>query len=112
MGNGLRPPTIRGVLAGLPLTFQRDRSEGLDATYHFTFTGEEQATATVVIHEKTVQVRDGHHGSADLHVTADSRTWLRFLSKETSIVWALIRRKIRLRGSPRLLQAFGRCFPS
>ncbi len=104
--------TIRGVLAGLPLTFQGDRSEGLDATYHFTFTGEEQTNATVAIHEKSIQVLDGHHGNADLHVTADSRTWLRLLFKETSIVWALLRRKIRLRGSLRLLQAFGRCFPS
>ncbi len=112
VGNGLRPQTIRSFLVGLPPAFQRNRSDGLDATYHFTFTGEEQASATVVIHEKTVHVRDGHHGIADLHVTADSRTWLRFLSKEASIVWALIRRKIRLRGSPRLLQAFGRCFPS
>jgi putative sterol carrier protein len=70
------------------------------------------APSSCAAHEKTIQVRDGHHGTADLQVTADSRTWLRFLSKETSIVWALIRRKIRLRGSPRLLQAFGRCFPS
>jgi Fe-S-cluster-containing hydrogenase component 2 len=112
VGNGLRPPTVRGLLAGLPFTFQRERSEGLHATYHFTFTGEEQATATVVIRDKTIQVRDGHDGTADLHVTADSRTWLRFLSGEANIVWALIRRKVRLRGSPRLLQAFGRCFPS
>jgi hypothetical protein len=32
-------------------------------------------------------------------------------SRNTSVVWALIRRNIRLRGSPRLLQAFGRCCP-
>jgi Fe-S-cluster-containing hydrogenase component 2 len=112
VGNGLRPATIRAVLAGLPFTFQRNQAEGLNATYHFTFTGEEQVTATVVIHDKTIEVRDGHHGTADLRVTADSRTWLRFLARETSIVWALLRRKVRMRGSPRLLQAFGRCFPS
>lgn len=29
-----------------------------------------------------------------------------------NFVWALLRRKIRLKGSPRLLLAFGRCFPS
>jgi hypothetical protein len=27
-------------------------------------------------------------------------------------VWALLRRRIRIKGSPRLLLAFGRCFPS
>ncbi len=27
-------------------------------------------------------------------------------------LWAVLRRKIRLKGDPRLLRAFGRCFPS
>jgi hypothetical protein len=57
-------------------------------------------------------VQQGHIGTADLHVMADSRTWLGFLTKERSLVWALVRRKIRLKGSPRLLRAFGKCFPS
>lgn len=52
----------------------------------------------------------GHQGQPDLRVTADSRTWLRFLAKEENIVWALLRRKIRLQGSPRLLLTFARCF--
>ncbi len=112
VGNGLRPRTIRGFLSGLRLVFERNQSEGLNATYHFTFTGEEEHKATVTIRNKTLTVQDGHAGPPDLRVTADSRTWLRFLAKEENIVWALLRRKIRLRGSPRLLLAFGRCFPS
>lgn len=51
-------------------------------------------------------------GSADLRVTADSRTWISFVAKECSLVWALIRGKIRIRGSPGLLVAFGKCFPA
>ena len=35
-----------------------------------------------------------------------------FLAKERSLVWAILRRKVRLKGSPRLLVAFGKCFPS
>jgi len=112
VSNGLRPHSIRGFLEGLPLVFQRDQAAGLDATYHFTFTGEEDCRATVVIRNKTLQVQEGHVGKADIRVTADSRTWLGFLAKERSIVWALLRRRIRIKGSPRLLLAFGRCFPS
>ena len=37
---------------------------------------------------------------------------LGFLAKERNLVWALMRRKIRIKGSPRLLLAFGKCFPS
>jgi alkyl sulfatase BDS1-like metallo-beta-lactamase superfamily hydrolase len=112
VGNGLRPSSIEGFLKGLAWTFQRGKSEGLDATYHFTFTGQEEHQATITIRSQTLNVEKGHHGQADLRVTADSRTWLRFLAKEVNIVSALLRRKIRIKGSPRLLLAFGRCFPS
>jgi hypothetical protein len=112
VGNGLRPRSIGGFLQNLPLVFQRDRSEGLDATFHFTFIGEENRQATVVIQDKAVRVSEGHVGTASLRVTADTRWWLGFLAKERSLLWGLLRRRLRLKGSPRLLLAFGKCFPS
>lgn len=113
VANGLAGQgSIHGFLRGLPFVFQRGRSEGLNATFHFTFTGQEELKATVVIRNKTLQVSEGHTGAADLRMTADSLTWLRFLRKEANLVWALLRRKIRIHGSPRFLLSFGRCFPS
>jgi ferredoxin len=112
VGSGLRPRSIRGFLASIPNAFQRHRSEGLAATYHFTFTGREPALATVVIRDEAIRVEEGHVGSPDLSVTADSQTWVGFLRKERSLVWALLTRRIRLKGSPRWLVAFGKCFPS
>jgi len=108
----LFPRTIAGFLSGMPHTFQRGQSEGLNAVFHFTFTGKEPRQATVVIRDKTLLVSDGHGGKPDLRLTADSETWLGFLAKERSLLWALLRRKIRIAGSPRLLVAFGKCFPS
>jgi ferredoxin len=110
--SGLRATSVRSFLLRLPHVFQRHRSAGLSATYHFTFTGEEEVTATVTIRDKTIRVEEGHVGRPDLSVRADSRTWVGFLRKERSLVWALIRRRIVLKGSPRLLMAFGKCFPS
>jgi len=112
VGNGLRVQSIQGFLRGLKFTFQRGAAKGLSATFHFTFTGEEERKATVVIRDQSLRVADGLEGKPELHVIADSRTWLRFLRKEANLVWALLRRKIRIQGSPRLLLAFGRCFPS
>ncbi len=112
VGSGIRPTSIRGFIDGLPLVFQRNHSDGINATYHFTFTGEEPYKATVVIKDKTLQVKEGHSGSADIHITAESKTWLGFLRKERSIVWAILARKIRVKGSLRLLRKFARCFPS
>ncbi|MBD6618294.1 4Fe-4S ferredoxin [Komarekiella sp. 'clone 1'] len=111
VGNGIHPNSIRGFLFGLPLLFQRNQSKGLHIIYHFTFTGAEACQATVIIKNKTIQVLDNHVGTANIHVTADTDTWLRFLAKEENIIWALVQRKIRIKGSLRLLQAFGKCFP-
>jgi Fe-S-cluster-containing hydrogenase component 2/putative sterol carrier protein len=112
VGNSLRPNSIAVFLGGMPNVFQPGKSAGLNATFHFTFTGLEQRQATVVIKEQKINVKEGHVGQPDLHVTADSRTWIGFLRNEKNVVWALIRRKIRLDGPLKLLQAFGKCFPS
>ena len=113
VSNGLAGQgTIRSFLRGLSFAFQAGKSEGLDATYHFTFTGKEEVKATVVIRDRKLHVSEGHMDTPDLRITADSETWLRFLRKEANPVWALLRRKIRLQGQPRLLLAFSRCFPS
>jgi NAD-dependent dihydropyrimidine dehydrogenase PreA subunit len=104
--------TIPQFLLGIRISFQREQSAGLNAVYHFTFTGASTATATVVIRDKTIDVRDGHHGTPDCAVTADADTWCGFLRKEKSIVWAIVRRKVRVKGPLRLLAAFGKCFPS
>jgi ferredoxin len=110
VGNGIRPRTIGQFLGGLVHTFERGKGAGVRATYHFTFTGASERKATVSIQDGTLRVEEGHTGRADLRITADAETWLRFLAKEENLVWALLRRRIRLRGSPRLLLVFARCF--
>src|SRR3989440_2978040 len=111
VGNSLRPNTIEVFLKGMPNVFQSGKSAGLKATFHFTFTGHEQRQATVVIQDQKISVKEEHVGKPDLHVTADSQTWIGFLRKERNIVWALLRRKIRLAGPLKLLVALGKCFP-
>ena len=75
-----------------------------------------QATADTLMTEDWVKLRGDQlaprDGAYDLRITADSRTWLGYLAKERNLAWALLRRKIRMKGSPRLLIAFGKCFPS
>ena len=112
VSNGLRPRSITGLLNFMPFVFQPNQSQGLEATFHFTFTGAEIRNATITIKNRALDIKEGLVGKPNVHVTADSRTWLAFLAKETSLTWALIRRKIRLKGNPKLLLAFGRCFPS
>jgi hypothetical protein len=108
----LHPKSIGSFLKYLYVQFQPGQAKGLSAAYHFTFTGSEQREATIRIHDRKLTVEEGHHGPADLKVTADSKTWLGFLAREKSLAWALLTLRIRLRGSPLLLVKFGKCFPS
>lgn len=110
VGNGIRPPSVAAFLASLPIAFQRHHSEGLTATYHFTFTGGEEIEATVVIKDQSIRVEMGHAGVPDVRVHADAKTWLRVLHKETSIPKELVFRKIRVKGPLQLFKAFGKCF--
>ena len=111
VGNTLRPGAIDGFLNGMSLTFQPGRAGDLDATFQFTFTGASERTAFVAIRDGKISVSDETFGNVDLQITTDAETWLGFLRKEKSIVWALLRRKVRLKGPLKLLLAFGRCFP-
>jgi ferredoxin len=110
VGNGLHPATAQGFLTSLPLVFQRGQARGLNATYHFTFWGQEEITATVTIKEGRLEVMEGHQGQADLHLKADSQTWVKFLAKEQGLLAALVRGKMKIKGPPRLMKSFAACF--
>ncbi|ACA17409.1 4Fe-4S ferredoxin iron-sulfur binding domain protein [Methylobacterium sp. 4-46] len=109
---GARATTVQGFLFGMPLTFQPGRAGALSAVYHFAFTGREAANATVTIRDRRITVAEGHLGRPDLRVTVEGAAWLRFLNREVSLLRLLATGRLRLRGSPRLLAAFGRCFPA
>jgi ferredoxin len=106
-----RATTIKNFLSGLRLSFQPGKAAGLDAVYHFTFTGPQAAQATIMIKNSRLIVLDGHQGEPNLAVTADGKTWIRFLNKEVSILRCLLTRAVRLKGPSKLLVAFGKCFP-
>lgn len=110
VGNGVRPPSVAAFIMSMPLAFQRHKSEGLCATYHFTFRGSEQVETTVVIKDKTIQVKQGHVGVPDVRIDADAETWLRVLHEETPILKEIIFRRIRVKGPLKLFKAFGGCF--
>ena len=108
----LRATSVKAFLDGIGVTFQPGKAGDLNATYHFSFTGQEAAEATITIKNRRVTVSNGHVGVPNLRVTADARSWVRFLNKEISILRCFATGRIRLKGSPRLLAAFGKCFPS
>lgn len=112
VGNGLHTRSAEQFLGALPYVFQPNQSAGLNATYHFRFTGREQREATIIIADKQIEVLEGFQGKADFRMTADTATWLGFVAGERNLVWALLTLRIRIWGSPMYLLKFGKCFPS
>ncbi len=110
--SSLQPTSIDGLLASMPLVFQAGQAEGLNATFHFDFVGDETRQATIRVREQTLSIVRELEGEPDLVVRADSATWLAFLRGERSMARALITRKVKLSGPVALLRAFGRCFPT
>lgn len=106
-----RTTSVAGFVRQLPLAFQRGRAKGIEATYHWSFTGSETVEATVRIAGGKLTVQPGHQGEADVRVTADTDTWLRILNREYGMITAIVLRKVRVKGSMELFRAFGRCFP-
>jgi NAD-dependent dihydropyrimidine dehydrogenase PreA subunit len=111
VGAVLRPTSIRSFIKLMRHGFQPGQSKGLSARYHFYFTGVENAQCTVEVKDEKIQVIEGINGDCDLRIKATSHGWLRLLRKEASAGWLLLTLQIRLKGDPRLLAAFGRCFP-
>lgn len=108
----LRSETIASFLKSMHLVFQRNQSEGLNAVYHFIFDGKEKRNATITIKNKKLVVEEELIGKADLVVRADSEVWIKVLKKEMNIFKAIFLRKIKLKGAPKLLRSFEKCFPS
>lgn len=108
----LRVDAVATFARGLMLRFQRGRAGTLAVRVHFSFEGAEHAELTVEIRDGAIAVQSGLLGDADLHVTADTKTWLGVTNREQSLFWALVSRRVRVRGPLRLLREFRRCFPS
>jgi ferredoxin len=110
VGTRLRPRDVPSFLRGIPLGFQRSRAKGWSARIGFTFHGASAAQATVVVENGEVRVLDGLDGELDTHVTADSAAWIGVLRGERKLLWQLLARRVRVRGSVAHLRRFQSCF--
>lgn len=103
--------SIRAYLAQLPLGFQRGRSKGVRAAYHWTFSGREEAKVTIRVANQRLAIEPGHIGDADVWITADSETWLGIVSGDYDLARAAEMGEIQVDGDRSAFEAFGRCFP-
>ena len=107
---GIVPQSVKGFLWGTPISFQRNQSEGLNATYHFKFTGEEATEQTFIIKDKTLTIEEGLIGTADIEIEIDGHDWINLLNNRLNPIWAVVSRKLKIKGDRELLFRFQKCF--
>lgn len=111
--NIFRPNSINGFLTGVKVAFEQKHAKGVNITVHFESNGKETAQATIIIAGGVIDVKEGHVGTADLGITADSKTWLGIINKETSPsdnIQAITSGKVKVHGELKLLKQFQECF--
>ena len=110
--SGLRPSSAASFIAALPLLFQPGQAKEMNVRYRFIFSGADTTRADVFICEGKLHINPDGAVSPDVTIRADATTWLRFLSEEISIVWALLTLRIRISGKIWLMKDFQKCFPT
>lgn len=112
MRSSLRVTTVEGFRSGMRLVFQPGKAKGLNAVYHFIFSGTEARSATVAIRDGRLSVAEGLADRPDITIRADARGWIRFLAKEISLLRFIATGGLKINGRPSLLVAFGKCLPT
>jgi len=111
IGSGLVPTSIEAFVAASPLVFASQAAKELELRVWFRFRGESTLEVTYAIERGTLEVLDGHVGRWDLLVDVDAATWLGIVRGEKNPVWAVLTRKMRVRGGIGRLKRFRECFP-
>jgi len=109
--SGLTPTSVEGFVAGSPLVFASKAASDVKLRAHFAFRGASSLAVTYVIDHGTLQIEEGRTGTPDISVDVDSETWLGIVSGRNNPVWAVVTRKMRVKGNIRHLETFQRCFP-
>ena len=111
VGAGVKPPSARSFLEALHVVFQPGKAEGVQATYHFVFSGADPVSGTVRIDGRELTVSPGLEGQPDLTVAARGEDWVSVLGGDLHPVWAVVSGKMKLKGKKAKMKDFMRCFP-
>lgn len=109
--NGFAPTSVEAFVAGSPLVFSPRAAKGVKLRAHFIFRGDSDLKVTYVIDEEQLHLDEGLTGTPDVAVDVDAQTWVGITRGEINPVWAVVTRKLRVKGPIKNLKTFQQCFP-
>lgn len=105
------PFTVSQLMEKMPGAFLREKAQGVNATIHFKFTGDDAGEWNANIADGKVTVAQGEPADkATMTLTADSNDYVRIFTGELDGMQAFMQGKIKLGGdlnlAMKLMQMF------
>ena len=99
------------LFQAMPLSFRRDRADGLRALYRIDLAGEGGGTWWVDVADGSCVVTREHEGQPpDVRIRSDAETWVELAKGNRSRLGAVLRRRLRVKGDRRKAAQFARLF--
>src|SRR5439155_20040457 len=99
------------LFKAMPLSFRRDRADGLRALYRIDLAGDGGGTWWVEVAEGECVVTREHPGrEPDVSIRSDAEPWGELARGDRSRIGAVLRRRLRVRGDRRKAAQFARLF--
>ena len=99
------------LFRALPLSFRRDRADGLRALYQIDLAGDGGGTWWVeVAGARCVVSREQPESEPDVRIRSDAETWVELAKGNRSQLGSVLRRRLRVKGDRRKAAQFARLF--
>ncbi|MDR1532169.1 MAG: SCP2 sterol-binding domain-containing protein [Clostridiales bacterium] len=105
-----RPKTCRQMTGRLPLYFQPQLAQGINAIIQINVEGEEKFSGYISISNEECEYKEGTANTPDITITAESAEWLNVLKGKHTAHKAFMIGQIKVRGNFVLLTKFDQLF--
>ncbi len=88
--------SVKEFFDRLPDKVSPEAIEGMEAVFHFNFSGDEDGTHTVKIKDQKLEIEEGLEGEPECIISGKSENFLQVLNGETNPMMALMTGKLKV----------------
>jgi crotonobetainyl-CoA:carnitine CoA-transferase CaiB-like acyl-CoA transferase/putative sterol carrier protein len=101
--------TAKQIITSIPFRFRSEKAQGLNTTFHFEISGDEQLQYTVAVSDGKCQLSEGLNGTPDCTVKTKSSLYVDLETGNANPQMALMMGRIKISNIAAMMQ-FAKCF--
>jgi alpha-methylacyl-CoA racemase len=101
--------TAKQILSSAPSRFRPEKAQGIQSTFHFIITGDENFELSLLINNGACSLHDGLTGTPDCTVKTTAKTYIELETGKASPQMALMMGKIKVSNLSEMMK-FAKCF--